>query len=170
MLALLVAIEVAGWSAGAVRTPSSPSAWGGVREKPELVANYDLDATLDPKLHTIEGRERLTWRNRSNETITALYIHLYLNAFEGPGSTFNVERKRYGAFRSDVPTKKGEFGWIDLKKVTQGPNPVASTFVHPDGGPETDRAGARRDLPEPITPGGTAARASGLHAHLPRAV
>ena len=170
MLALLVAIEVAGWSAGAVRTPSSPPAWGGVREKPELVANYDLDATLDPKLHTIEGRERLTWRNRSNETITALYVHLYLNAFEGPGSTFNVERKRYGAFRSDVPTKKGEFGWIDLKKVTQGRKPVPWTFVHPDGGPETDRTVARLDLPEPIKPGAAAVIDFEFHDQLPRVV
>ena len=68
MLALLVAIEVAGWSAGAVRTPSSPSAWGGVREKPEAVANYDIEAGLDPREHTIDGHERLTWRNRSAET------------------------------------------------------------------------------------------------------
>src|SRR5438132_11980636 len=111
MLALLVAIEVAGWSAGAVRTPSSPSARGGVREKPEDVADYDLEAALDPREHTVEGKERLTWRNRSNEIVKALYIHLYLNAFEGPGSTFNLERRRYSSLRFDARTKTGECGW-----------------------------------------------------------
>src|SRR5438132_13084874 len=119
MLALLVAIEVAGWSAGAVRTPSSPSARGGVREKPEDVADYDLEAALDPIEHTVEGKERLTWRNRSAETISALYIHLYLNAFEGPDTTFNRERERYGGFRFRVETRRGEFGWIELRSVVQ---------------------------------------------------
>src|SRR3954471_11390659 len=98
MLALLVAVEVAGWSAGAVRTPSSEKAWGGVREKPEKVASYDIEAGLDPREHTLVGHERLTWRNRSAETINAIYIHLYLNAFEGPDSTFRRELKRFGGF------------------------------------------------------------------------
>src|SRR5712692_7062295 len=143
MLALLVAIEIAGWSAGAVRTPSSPSAWGGVREKPLDVADYEIEAALDPIAHTVEGKQRLTWRNRSSELVAALYIHLYLNAFEGSGSTFNLERKRYSRLRTGVQTKKGEFGWIDLRKVTQSGKPVPWTFVHPDGGPETDHTVAR---------------------------
>src|SRR5690349_10560466 len=130
MLALLVAIEVAGWSAGAVRTPSSPDAWGGIREKPLEIASYDIDATLDPGQHTVDGRERLTWRNRSSESVKELYIHLYLNAFEGPGSTFETERERFGGFRFGVPTRKGEYGSIELRKVTQSGKPVPWTYVH----------------------------------------
>ncbi|MCA1829854.1 MAG: M1 family metallopeptidase [Myxococcales bacterium] len=170
MLALLVAIEVAGWGAGAVRTPSSPSAWGGVRERPEKVASYDIDATLDPQAHTVEGRERLTWHNRSNEIVAALYIHLYLNAFEGPGSTFNIERERFGGFRFNLKPKKGEFGSIELRKVTQSGKPVPWTYVHPDGGPDTDRTVARLDLPQPVAPGGTAAIDFEFHDQLPRVV
>src|SRR3954465_11121430 len=60
MLAMLLAIGVAGPSAGAVRVPSSERAWGGVRERgPERVADYDLSAVLDPFKHTLVGKERL---------------------------------------------------------------------------------------------------------------
>src|SRR5260370_23656090 len=98
MLALRVAVEMAGWSAGAVRTPSSDAAWGGVRgaKGPENVADYNLEAVLDAERHTVEGKERLVLRNRSKEPIPSLYLHLYLNAFQGAGSTFNFQRERYG--------------------------------------------------------------------------
>ena len=48
--ALILAAGITGASAGAVRVPSSESAWGGIREwkGPLRVADYDLDATLDP--------------------------------------------------------------------------------------------------------------------------
>src|SRR5258708_1125024 len=122
MLALLVAVEVAGWSAGGVGTARSDGGWGGGRgnKGPEDVANYNLEAVLDAERHTVEGKERLVWRNRSKEAIGSVYVHLYLNAFEGAGSTFNLERQRYGEhFRTSVETKKGEFGYIELRSVAQ---------------------------------------------------
>jgi hypothetical protein len=173
LAALLLAqdIAVAGKDAGAVLTPSSPGAWGGIREKgPEDVVDYDLQATLDPVNHTIEGRETVVWRNRSNRPVSSLYVHLYLNAFEGEGSTFNRERAIFGGFRSDVETKKGEWGYIELKSVTQGGKPVAWSFVHPDDGPETDQTVARFELPEPIAPGAAATLDIQFHDKLPRVV
>ena len=170
-LSLLAAIEVAGASAGAVRTPSSEGAFGGVRAGgPERVAHYDLEAVLDPQKHTVEGKERLVWRNRSAEAVGALYIHLYLNAFEGQGSTFATEGRRYGGFRSKVETRAGEYGYIELKKVRQGDAAVPWSFVHPDGGPETDHTVARLDLPQPVPPGGTAVIDFEFHDQLPRVV
>ena len=44
------------------------------------------------------------------------------------------------------------------------------TFVHPDGGPETDRTVARLDLPEPIKPGAAAVIDFEFHDQLPRVV
>ena len=131
MLALLVAVEIAGWSAGAVRVPSSPQAWGGIRDGkgPVRVADYNLEAVLDPVKHTVEGRERLIWRNRSAESISALYLHLYLNAFEGQASDFYLERKVLGGFRTDVAVRKGEYGYIELRHVSQGGKPVPWRFV-----------------------------------------
>ena len=47
-------------------------------------------------------------------------MHLYLNAFEGPGSTFNTEMRnnRFG-FRSEVKVDEGGFGYSRLTRVEQ---------------------------------------------------
>ncbi|HUJ25896.1 MAG TPA: M1 family metallopeptidase [Myxococcales bacterium] len=172
MLALLVAVEVAGWSAGAVRAPSSPQAWGGERadKGPEDVADYNLEAALDPQTHVVEGKERLIWRNRSAVPISALYIHMYLNAFENPESTFGREVQRYGGERSEIRLHEGEYGYIALLDVSQGGVPVPWQFVHPDGGPDTDHTVARLDLPKPVPPGGKAQVDFAFRSQLPRVV
>jgi hypothetical protein len=172
MIPLLLAAGIAGASAGAVRVPSSDSAWGGVREGkgPQRVADYDLQATLDPIKHTVDGRERLTWRNRSSEPIRELYVHLYLNAFEGAGSTFALESKAYGGFRTGAAIERGEWGYIELRRVTEGGAPVPWTFAHPDGGPATDHTVVRFDLPRAVPPGGTAELEIEFHDPLPRIV
>lgn len=170
-LAVADGIPLAGADAGVVRVPSSESAWGGVRAQgPERVADYNLEAVLDPVKHTLEGKARLVWRNRSDANINRIYVHLYLNAFEGPGSTFAEERRRMGGFRSGVETREGEYGWIELKKVEQDGEPVNWSFVHPDGGPETDRTVARLDLIDTVPPGGSAVIDFEFHDQLPRVV
>jgi hypothetical protein len=168
-------IEIAGVEAGAVRTPSAAEAWGGIRpqgasELSQRVANTELEATLDPVRHTLEGKERLTWKNRSDRPVRQLFFHLYLNAFESQGSTFFTEMERYGGFRSEVETKKGEWGYIELKKVAQGGKAATWKFVHPDGGPETDHSVVRVDLPEAVPAGGTAVLELEFHDQLPRVV
>jgi len=157
------------------REPTSPSGFGGERTGREAtlsdrVANYRLEATLDPVKHTIDGKEHLSWRNRSQRPVSSIYFHLYLNAFEGPGSTFNTEKERYGQFRSGVETKKGEWGYLELKKAEQGGRALKFSYLHPDGGPATDRTVVRIDLAEPIAPGATALLDLDFHDQLPRVV
>src|SRR5690606_27129005 len=142
-------IPIVGGDAAAVSVPSAPDAWGGPRTGAEetlsdRVVRYSINATLDPVKHTIEGKQQLTWRNRSAQPVCSVFLHLYLNAFEGPGSTFMTElRENNDAFRSDVRTKDGEWGYIELRKVEQGGAPVQWSFVQPDGGPATDRTVVR---------------------------
>ena len=173
-------IDVAGWDLGSPHVASAPAAWGGERPSfgrdgtpPTLsqrVAGYDLKATLDPVAHTVEGSEHLRWLNRSDRPVKSLYFHLYLNAFEGPQSTFMKEKALYGAFRSGVETKKGEWGWIDLKSVTQAGQAATFTFVHPDGGADTDHTVVRVDLPAAIAPGASGELDLAFHDQLPRVV
>jgi hypothetical protein len=162
--------------AAAVQTPSAPNAWGGPRTGNETtlsdrVVRYEIDAKLDPKNHVVDGEEKLTWRNRSDRPVAAVYLHLYLNAFEGPGSTFFTESRRNAlSFRSNVHTGDGEWGHIELTKVQQNGIPVPWRFVHPDHGPETDHTVVRLDLPTPVPAGGSVTLDIAFRDQLPRVV
>lgn len=141
--------------AAATTTPSSPDAWGGVRRGDEAtlsdrVANYRIEATLDPVRHTIDGRQQLAWRNRSDRTVHSVYLHLYLNAFRNGDSTFNTELRAQGLADG---MGEGEWGYIELRDVRQGDAAVPWTYVQPDGGPPADRTVVRLDLPRGVPPG-----------------
>jgi len=74
-------IPMASPHAAFVRQPSSPDAWGGARTGKEAtlsdrVVNYDISASLDPVHHTVDGQEKLTWRNRSNREVRSIYLHM----------------------------------------------------------------------------------------------
>lgn len=162
--------------AGAVETPSAPGAWGGPRtgKEPTLsdrVVRYAIEATLDPVKHTVDAQERLTWRNRSDRPVKSIFLHLYLNAFEGAGSTFYTEKIERGfSFRSAQSIKKGEWGHVELRKVQQAGAEVPWRFVHPDGGPETDHTVVRFDLPTPVAPGESTTVDIAFQDQLPRVV
>ena len=170
------AIVLADADAAAVRVPSAADAWGGPRTGKEATlsnrtVSYSIDAELDPVKHTIDGKQVLTWRNRSAQPVCSLYLHLYLNGFEGPGSTFMTEqRASESGFRSNVDTKDGEFGFIRLDKVVQDGAAAKWTFVQPDGGPKTDRSVVRIDLPRPVAAGATTSLDIDFLSQLPRVV
>ena len=174
--ASLDGIPLAGRMARAVTVPSAPNAWGGPRtgNEPTLsdrVVNYDIAATLDPEKHTVDGQEKLTWRNRSDKEVRSVYLHMYLNAFEGNGSTMYQEQNFNGfEFRSNVKIKDGEWGHIELGKVSQGGANVAWTYVHPDDGPATDHTVVRFDLPTPVAPGASTTFDIAFHDQMPRVV
>ena len=167
-------IALAGREAAAVTTASAPEAWGGPRTGREAtlsdrVVDYRIHATLDPVKHTIEGRQKLTWRNRSGRPVDAVYLHLYLNAFAGPGSTFFTEMRQSGTgFRSGVGMEEGDWGYTELRKVEQAGAPVEWTFVQPDNGPATDRTVVRLDLPQAVAPGASTTFDIEFYDQLPR--
>jgi len=169
-------IALASADARAVQVPSAPGAWGGERtgQEPTLsehVVNYDIDATLDPVKHTVTGREKLTWRNRSAVEVRSVYIHMYMNAFEGTGSTFYTEgRNNHMGFRSEADTRDGEWGHIALRSVTQGGARVSSAFVQPDNGSPLDHTVMRLDLPVPVAPGAATTLDIDFVTQLPRVV
>ncbi|MDE2407781.1 MAG: M1 family metallopeptidase [Xanthomonadaceae bacterium] len=169
-------IPLAGRDAGAVRNASAANAWGGARTGKQVtlsdrVVRYAIAAELDPAKHTITGKQQLTWRNRSTQPVCSLYVHLYLNGFDGPGSTFMTEqRASAGGFRSNVATKDGEFGYIRLDKVAQNGATAKWTFVQPDGGPKTDRSVVRIDLPQAVAPGASTTLDIDFFDQLPRVV
>ena len=152
-------IPLVGPDAAAVSTPSAASAWGGTRSDPssnlsDRVVQYKIDATLEPEHHIVDAQEQMTWRNRSSQSVAAVYLHLYLNGFEGDDSTMSTERRRPGfEFRTAAAHQSADWGHIELLDVRQNGAIVPVTFVHPDGGPMTDHTVARLDLPQPVAGG-----------------
>lgn len=137
----------------------------------DRVVDYSIDATLDPDKHTITGKQVLRWRNRSAQPVCSIYLHMYLNGFEGAGSTFMTEQRASASgFRSNVKTKDGEYGFIRLDKVQQGGAAATWTFVQPDNGPRTDRSVVRIDLPQPVAAGATTQLDIDFFDQLPRVV
>ncbi|HJR72939.1 MAG TPA: M1 family metallopeptidase [Luteimonas sp.] len=167
-------IPFAAANAAAVSVPSAPEAWGGPRKGDEAtlsdrVVRYEIQAALDPVKHTIDGKQKLTWRNRSAQPVCAVYLHLYLNAFESANSTFMTEQRNLSfAFRSDVPIEDGDWGYSRLQKVQQSGQPVKWRYVQPDGGPSTDRTVVRLDLPQPVAPGASTTLDIDFFNQLPR--
>ncbi|MCS0597612.1 M1 family metallopeptidase [Massilia agri] len=169
-------IALAAPGAAAVTIPSAPAAWGGVRTGDhatlsDRVVSYRIEATLDPDKHLVKGRQALTWRNRSAVPVRSVYVHLYMNAFEGAGSTFFTEQRHRGeGFRSGVDIGDGEWGHILLSSVRQGAASVPWRFVQPDGGPATDHTVARFDLPEAVAPGASTTLDIDFTTQLPRVI
>jgi hypothetical protein len=167
-------IPFAAANAAAVTVPSTPQAWGGPRGEDaatlsDRVVRYEIQATLDPVKHTIDGKQKLTWRNRSAQPVCAVYLHLYLNAFESAGSTFMTEQRNLNfAFRSEVPVEDGDWGYSKLERVQQDGRAVPWRFVHPDGGPATDHTVVRLDLPQPVAPGASTTLDIDFFDQLPR--
>ncbi len=164
--------------AAAVTVPSTADAWGGERSGNEQtlsdrVVSYHIDAELDVAKHTVTGRQRMTWRNRSDRPVDKVYFHLYLNAFQNEGSTWFTERQvltAHGRSRGAAVLKKGEWGWIELMQVKQDDAALKWQFVQPDGGPATDQTVVRIDLAEPVPAGGTLALDIDFLSQLPRVV
>lgn len=161
-----------------IRVASAADAWGGPRSDSDAtlsdrVTGYRIEATLDPDAHTIDARQRMTWRNRSQRPVDKVYLHLYLNAFEGPDSTFFTERRAFsgsGHSRGAAALKKGEWGYIDLQQVKQGGQNVSWRYVQPDDGPKTDRTVVELELPQSVPAGATLTLDMKFHDKLPRVV
>ncbi|MDQ6646038.1 MAG: M1 family peptidase, partial [Pseudomonadota bacterium] len=172
------AIPLTAPDAANFQVPSAPDAWGGPRGNhpatlSDQVVSYTIEALLDPVKHTVEGKQTMTWRNRSRQPVNKIYLHMYLNAFEGPGSTFFTERRLFsgsGHSRGNASLKKGEWGYIELNKVQQGGQPVTWRYVQPDGGPKTDQTVVEMALPQAVPAGGTLSLDIDFHDQLPRVV
>jgi hypothetical protein len=169
-------IALAAPDAAAVRVASAPGAWGGVRTGQEAtlsdrVASYRINAKLDPVKHLIDGKEQLSWRNRSAVPVRSVYLHMYMNAFESNDSTFFTEKRLAGrSFPSGAEIRDGEWGHIALRTVTQAGAKASWSYVQPDGGTARDHTVLKLDLPAPVAPGATTLLDIDFQTQLPRVV
>lgn len=119
------------------------------------IANYDISVKLDAAKHTLEGKEKLTWKNTSTDEITELQFHLYLNAFKDKNSTFMKESG--GNLRRDKMDKssKENFGSINIlsMNIRGGENLTKKIkFIQPDDLNEKDQTVVSVKLSKALKP------------------
>ena len=116
---------------------------------------YRIDAKLDPETKIVNGKMVLTWKNPSEDTVSTLQFHMYLNAFKNTESTFIKESG--GQLRGQRIDKSDtlSWGWIDIGKMEneQGEDLVPRMrFIHPDDDNVNDRSVVEVTLDKPVLP------------------
>ncbi|MBL8743410.1 MAG: M1 family peptidase, partial [Myxococcales bacterium] len=131
------------------------------------VASYTLAASLDVDRHVISGTGSIMFVNVSDAPLSALFVHLYLNAFEHERTVFRRERSLgfRGWDRVDEP------GHVAVKRFRwrEESRELWPAGAHTPGDPE-DRTDIEVPLPRPIRPGETATFEIEFESQLPSVV
>ena len=121
-------------------------------------ASYDMDVRLNDRTKIIDGTETLHWRNLSNDLISELQFHLYLNAFKNNKSTFVKESGGELRGISLNENSRRSWGWIDVvsMKIENGEDLTNKIkFIHPDDDNADDKTVISVPLSRAIKPGET---------------
>ena len=86
---------VARKTASSTAAPAEVDLSGAQKTLSTRIVAYLIDAKLDPKKHTIDATETLSYLNLTGQPQQTFPFHLYLNAFQ-PQSTFMTEVHRSG--------------------------------------------------------------------------
>ena len=128
------------------------------------IASYTLRASLDVDRHVINGSGTITFVNASKEPVSALFVHLYLNAFEHERTVFRRERSLgfRGYDRVDEP------GYVAVKafRWREEGRELWPAGAHTPGDPE-DRTDIEVPLPRAIAGGETATFEIAFESQLP---
>ena len=134
------------------------------------VVEYRIEVALDPATKILKGRERLTWRNPSSDTVGELRFHMYLNGFKNGRTTF--VRESGGQLRDDKAGHKAEdWGWIDVSsmKTSSGAElRPRARYIQPDGNDPEDQTVLAVSLPSPVPPRGEITLDIVFEAKLPK--
>lgn len=156
-------------AAAALALPSRDAA---ALDLPATSIAYRINAGINPTTRSLRGTEEIRWTNRTDEPVTKLPLHLYLNGFENQRTTWMREvplsRLQFG----DLLSKEADpWGYIDPAAIRQrtaaGERDAAFSYVRPDDGNPFDRSLAQITLPEPVAPGAEAVLTIEFHARLP---
>jgi peptidase M1-like protein len=143
-------------------------AFAALPEHASEVVDYDIRVRLDANEKRIEGRERIVWRNPSQDAVPDLWFHLYLNAFKSTRTTFY--RESGGRLRrDDMPEDAWGYTDVTSLKLADGADLLPSmTYEQPDDGNGDDQTVARVVLPHPVPPGGSVTLDVQWKAQLPQ--
>ena len=136
--------------------PSQPAASAIQSTLSNRIVAYKIDARYDPKTHSLDATETLTYRNETGVPLDRFPFHLYLNAFQ-PNSTFMREVRWGGGTRDNGGKWEDKFGAYNnvtkLEVEGMGDLTSAMRFIAPDDGNSQDKTVMEVQLPRPIAPG-----------------
>jgi len=141
----------------ALSVPATVSAINSPTPMSQRVVWYQIAAKYDPKTHTLEGDETLTYHNLTGQPLDTFPFHLYLNGFQ-PKADWISETKRDGT--RDVDFNKWEksyYGADEIKSfevVGQGDLTSQLQFIQPDDDNKEDHTVVQAKLKTPIPPDG----------------
>lgn len=92
-----------------------PADQRGVVVEQARVVDYALTARYDEDLHSIDGRARITWRNRGPAAVQQLPLHLYMNGFRATDTAWMQQAR--GRHRGEQLDPKDPWGYIDVATV-----------------------------------------------------
>jgi hypothetical protein len=121
--------------------------------------HYQIDASLDPKRHRLDGRAVIVYRSGADTSLTALYLHAYPNAFSSPHTVYARERERQGENYDLRYAKPGELGWMTLDSATADGSPARVRM---------DETIAAVLLPRPLRPGDSVRIALHFRVQVPK--
>jgi hypothetical protein len=127
---------------------------------------YELRAQLTAETRTIQGTERITWKNPADVALDEIPLHLYLNAFSNEASSWARGQQELRGWDVETLLKAFPDPWGSvtvsnvIRKTTDAAGVVTSTpctmrFVQPDDGNPLDRTLAVIELGTPLLPGET---------------
>lgn len=114
---LLIALALL-WICLGAPAKAQPDGQGNPTPNEQLapeVASYQMDVRLDPAAKTVHGAEWISYTNPSGDTLTELWLHLYLKAFSSLNTTWM--RESGGQHRAQQ-VEASALGDINLEKLT----------------------------------------------------
>jgi len=122
--------------------------------------NYSIDVSLDDKVHTLSGFEKIEYINNSPDTITYIWFHLWPNAYKNDKTAFSDHMLENGNTRFYFSDKedKGYINKLDFKVN----NITAQVEDHPQ---HIDIV--KVILPVPLSPGQKTIITTPFHVKLP---
>src|SRR5215212_1043793 len=79
--------------------------------------NYIIDVSLNDKLHTLDGFEKITYTNNSADTLKYIWFHLWPNAYKNDKTAFTDQSLENGNtdFYFSSKEDRGYINRLDFK-------------------------------------------------------
>lgn len=157
--------------------PNTTSAINSPTPLSQRVVHYEIDARYDPRTHSLDATETLTYHNFTGQPLDTFPFHLYLNAFQ-PTSTYMQESERDSTrgqgrgqiFKGWDPKNYGASEIRSFEIVGQGDLTSRLQFIHPDDSNQHDRTVVQVHVPQPIPPDGEVQFRIKFHDQFPEAL